>query len=70
MAQEDVDAAGMALRSSTKLGPTQDKEELIRRLIELRPFTATTENAKHFNPDTFAKLAKPLILSGPEQCHV
>jgi hypothetical protein len=28
MAQEGIDAGGMPLRSSTKLGPTQDKKEL------------------------------------------
>ncbi len=57
MAQESVGAGGMPLRSSTKLGPTQDKKEVVRRMTEMRKFTATEENEMDFNPDTFATQA-------------
>jgi hypothetical protein len=66
MAQEDVtmlqecggEAGGMALRSSTKPGPTQDSKEIVRRLLEMRPFAASKQHKADFNPDTFVRLAK------------
>jgi hypothetical protein len=64
MAQQDVgtmaqeDAGGIALRSSTKLGPTQDNKVLMQRFQDMREFAATKKRKKDFHPDTFAKLAK------------
>jgi hypothetical protein len=56
-----TDAGVMALRSSTKPLPTDDKKELMKRLLEVRPFVGKkTKRARKgdFNPDTFVRLAK------------
>ena len=43
MAQEGGnDTGGMALRSATKLEPTQDKQVLVQRILEMLLFIASS----------------------------
>jgi hypothetical protein len=55
-----------ALRSSTKLPPTQNKIDIIKRFLEVRPFVQAKANGRKkaiFHPHTFEKKAHAHVLN-------